>query len=104
MSTTMVSAVLEIEREAEGVISAAKLEAEKLVADAVARRDATSGEILGKARREVADLEAKAMAEREAKTRELASAGAAALAAVKNVSEAAYDDGVRHVLKALTER
>lgn len=104
MSTSMVSTVLEIEREAEAIISAAKKDAEKLDADACEQRDGIGREIMEKARKEVAELEAKAAEERQIKSAELTASGEAALCAVKNVSSAAFDSGVQHVLKALTEK
>lgn len=102
MSISMVSTVLEIEREAEAVLEKARREVEKAVADAkTARDDATRAHEEG-IRREIADLETKAAAERAVKVRELTAAGDSALSAVRGISEAAFDSGVQHVMKALS--
>ncbi len=101
MSTSMVSTVLEIEREAEAVIAASIESADTLAKDAKAKREEASREILAQAKKDVAGLERAAAAEREVKVKELVAAGDEALAAVKNISDAAFDSGVRHVLKTL---
>lgn len=102
MAISMVSTVLEIEREAEAVLEKAQSGAGKLIADAkAAREDATRTHEEG-VRREIADLEAKAAIERTAKVKELTATGDAALSAVRGISEAAFDSGVQHVMKALS--
>ena len=101
MSNSMISTVLEIEDEAEAVLRQAEQDAGKIAADAKARRAEIARMIEGNVKREVADLEALAAVEREKKIKELTATGDAALAAVKHISDAAYDSGVQHIMKAL---
>ncbi len=101
MSNSMVSTVLEIEREAEGILTKARQDAASLIADAKTRRAAATKAAEEKSKKEIADLEAKAAVEREKKVRELTATGDAALAAIRNVSDAAFNSGVGHVMKAL---
>lgn len=101
MSTSMISTVLEIEREAEAILDQAGKEAEKSLADAKTRRAAATKAADEAAKKEIADLEAKALAERQKKVRELSAMGETALSAVRNVSPAAFDGGVRFVMEAL---
>lgn len=102
MTTSMISTVLEIEREAEELLAKAKLDAERIIKDAKAKREDASKAFAERIGREVADIEARAADEKAKKVRELTAAGEAALAVVRNVSDAAYDGGVRHLMKALT--
>lgn len=104
MSSSLVSTVLDIEREAEAVLSKAENEARKVVEDAKAKRVADGKAYFEDVAREVAQLEEKADAERKKKVGELAAAGEAALSAVRNVSESAFDSGVECIMKALTEK
>lgn len=102
MSTSMVATVLEIEREAEAVLTTARHDAEKIAAEAKTQRELTTKTTEEAIRQEIADLETKAAADREKKVRELNASGDAALSAVRNISDAAFDAGVQYVLKALT--
>ncbi len=104
MSTSMVSTVLEIEREAEAVLKQAEQEAEKILAKANQQRDETAKATAEAYKKEIADLEAKAAVERGKKVKELAAAGEAALSAVRNVSDAAFDSGVQYIMKALASK
>lgn len=101
MSTSMVSTVLEIEREAEAILAQAEKEAEKILADAKTRRETATRAAEEATKKEIADLEAKAMAERQKKVKELAAMGESALSAVRNVSPAAFDSGVKFLADAL---
>ncbi|MCC8189784.1 MAG: hypothetical protein LIP77_03980 [Planctomycetes bacterium] len=101
MSTTLVTTVLEIEREAEAILAAAERDAAKLLTDASDRRQAAAKAHADNVKKEIADIEARAAADRERKVRELTASGEAALSAVKNVSDAAFDGGVQYLLKAL---
>lgn len=101
MSTSMISTVLEIEREAENVLGKADQDIAKLLAEAKDKRDAVTKEYEEKIRKEIAAFETKALAERAAKVKELAAKGDTALAAVKNISTAAFDSGVQKMLSAL---
>lgn len=103
MSNSVVATVLEIEREAEGMLKKAGEDIEKLLADAKSRREAATKESEENTRKAVAALESEAAAVREKKVRELTAAGAAALATVRNVSDAAFDQGVGHILNALAK-
>ncbi|MDR0362356.1 MAG: hypothetical protein LBJ46_06700 [Planctomycetota bacterium] len=101
MATSLVKTVLEIEREAEQVLAAAKRDAEKYVADAKeqAESDAKAAEAV--AAEEVRRIEAAAVEDRTKKAKELTASGDAALGVVKNVSQAAYDAGVKFVMNKL---
>lgn len=101
MSTSMISTVLEIEREAEAILDQAGKEAEKIIVDAKARREAAAKAAEDASKKEIAELEAKTAVERQKKIRELTAMGESALSAVKNVSPAAFDGGVRFVMDAL---
>lgn len=101
MSNSVVATVLEIEREAEDMLKKAGEDIEKLLADAKSRRENATKESEENSKKAVAALEAEAAAVREKKVRELTAAGDAALATVRNVSDAAFDQGVRHILNAL---
>lgn len=104
MATSMVSTVLEIEREAEALLTNAGQEVNKLIADAKSQREAASRVNEDAVKKEIADLEAAAAADRGKKVKELTVTGEAALAAVKNISDAAFDKGVQYILKALAEK
>lgn len=101
MSTSMVSTVLEIEREAEAIVAQAEQDAEAIIADARAKREAASKTAEETVKKEIAALEAKGAAERAKKVKELAATGEAAFSAVRSVSDAAFDSGVQYVMKAL---
>ena len=101
MSTSMISSVLDIEREAESMLEQAASEAKKLAADAKNKREDLTRSFEEGTKKEIVDLEAKAKALREEKVRELTATGDKALSVVKNVSDAAFDAGVQHILKAL---
>ncbi len=104
MSNSMVSTVLEIEREAEDILAKAEREAADVIAKAKADRTDNTAKAEENVKQEIADLEAKAAAERDTKVRELSATGEAALTAVKNISDAAFDSGVQHILAALAEK
>lgn len=104
MSTSMVSTVLEIEREAEAVLAKAAQDAEKILADAKARREDAAKNHADSVAREVANLESLAQADRAAKVRELTASGDSALSAVRNISDAAFAGGVQYILKALAAK
>ncbi len=101
MSSSMIHSVLEIEREAGAVLAKAEADAGQLLADAGARRE-TDGRAHAEAvARDVKQLEENAAAERDAKVRELTAGGEAALSVVRNISDAAFDNGVQHIMKTL---
>ncbi|GEM_PF-2720562 len=101
MSTSMVSTVLEIEREAEDIITSAKNEAVKLLEDAKAKCTAEAEEIRSKVENEVKALEAQAAEDRSLKVKELTAVGEANLSKVRSVSDAAFDKGVQTIMAAL---
>lgn len=51
--------------------------------------------------RVITDLETKAVEEKSRKVKELTAAGDAALSTVRNISDAAFDGGVKYLMKAL---
>lgn len=102
MSLSLVSTVLEIEREAEAILTKATEEAAQTLADAKARREAEGKTYFETVKSEVGQLEEKAASERDKKVRELTASGDAALSAVRNISDAAFDNGVQYVMKALS--
>ncbi len=102
MSSSMITSVLEIEREAEAILSAAEEEAARAIADAKARRDADGAAYFEGIKAEVKHIEDKAALERDKKVKELTAAGDAALSAVRNVSDAAFDNGVQYIMKTLS--
>ncbi|MCL2001188.1 MAG: hypothetical protein FWG74_07115 [Planctomycetes bacterium] len=104
MSTSMVSTVLEIERDAEAILKQSEQEAEKILAKAEQEREEAGKAASDACKKEIAALEAEAMAERANKVLELTAAGESALSAVKNVSPAAFDGGVQYIMKALTSK
>lgn len=101
MSNSMISTVLEIEREAEAVLRKAEQDAEKIIEDAKAQREQASKAVEATAKKDIAEFETFAINEREKKVKELIATGDAALAAVKNISDAAFNSGVQFVMKAL---
>ncbi len=101
MSTSMVSTVLEIEREAERILTQAGQDKDRLLAEAKEQRAAATRGIEDAVMAQVADLERADNHDRDAKGKELVATGEAALSAVKNISPAAYEAGVGHILKAL---
>lgn len=101
MSTSMVSTVLEIEREAEEILKAAEKDAAKIVADAKAKCVADSESAKAQLAGEVRRLEAQAAEEREMKVKELSAAGEASLSTLRSISDSAFDKGVRTILGAL---
>lgn len=102
MSTSLVSTVLGIEREAEGIIEKAQQDADALVRDAKAKCEAGAETSRQAVEREVKRLEAVAVEERAKKIQELTASGEASLSTVKNISDAAYKKGVKLILEALT--
>lgn len=104
MSNSMVSTVLEIEREAEAILVKAEQDAEKLLSEARTQRESASRAAEDTVKKEIAELETKAAAERAKKVKELSATGEAALSAVRNISDAAFDGGVRFVMKALANK
>lgn len=101
MSTSMVSTVLGIEREAEKIVKEAESNAVTLVADAKARAHKASEAAKQATASEVAKLEAQAAEDRAKKVQELTASGKASLAMVKNVTDAAFDKGVSLIMQAL---
>lgn len=104
MSTSMVSTVLEIEREAEAILTNATQEVNRVMAEAKSQREANTRASEDLIRKEVADLEAAAASDRAKKVKELTAAGEKAMAVVKNISDAAYEAGVQYIMKALAEK
>lgn len=102
MSTSMVSTVLEIEREAERILTQAGQDKDRMLAEAKEQRTAATRAHDDAVKAEVADLERAAKQDRDAKVKELVATGEAALSAVRNISPAAYEAGVGHVFKALS--
>ncbi len=99
--STMVSSILQIEREAEAQLEDARATAEKILADAEVERESaakSSGEAI---RREIADLEQRARAESAKKIEQVNAVGRAALEKVQNISDAAFDKGVQTIFDAL---
>lgn len=99
--SSMISTVLEIEREAESLLSKSAEEARQLVEDAARQRRNASEEAAEQVKKELQEIEAKARADRENKIQELTASGQAALAKVKNIADDTFDAGVRHIMKAL---
>ncbi len=99
--STMVSTVLQIEREAEAQLENARKEAGKILADAKIRREADAKASEDAIRAEIAALEQKAGAERAKKIEQVNAVGNAALEKVRNISEDAFDAGVRSIMGAL---
>ena len=99
--STMVSTVLQIEREAEAQLENARKEAEKILADAKIQRANAAKSYEETIRQEIADLEKKAGVERAKKIEQVNAAGAAALEKVQNISDAAFDKGVKYLFDAL---
>lgn len=104
MPSSMIQSVLEIEREAGAILAKAEADAKNTLADAANRREAEAKTHADAVLRDVRELEEKAAAERETKVRELAANGEAALSVVKNISDAAFDNGVRCIMDALKTR
>ena len=101
MATSLVSTVLGIEREAEGIIEKAQQDADALIRQAKAKCEAEAEVSRQASEREVKNLEALAGEERAKKARELTASGEASLSTVKGISNAAYKKGVDLILKAL---
>lgn len=99
--SSMVSTVLEIEREADALLKKAADDALQTVAEARKQREAATDAAAGKLRTALQEIETKAKADREKKLLELTSAGEDALFAVRNVHDDAFDAGVQHIMKAL---
>lgn len=102
MSTSMVSTVLEIEREAEAILNKAERDAESAIDNAKHQRKTAAEAYAADTKRKVSSLESAAAFERAKKVQELTTSGEAALSAVRNISDAAFDSGVRFVMKALS--
>lgn len=101
MSTSMVSTVLEIEREAEAVLAKAARDADNRLAEAKTQRKAAAETHADDLKEKIAALDAAGAEERMRKVQELTTTGDAALSAVRTISDAAYDGGVQFVMKAL---
>ncbi len=99
--STMVSTVLQIEREAEAQLESARAQAEKIIAEAKIQRDLDAKTSEDAIRREIADLEQKAGAERAKRIEQVNATGRAALEKVQNISDAAFDKGVQGLFGAL---
>lgn len=104
MSNSMVSTVLQIEREAEAHLEKARKDAETILADAKIQRAAAARAYDEDIKKEIAALETRAASERAKKMAEVNAAGEAALAKVTNISDAAFDNGVKYLLDALSGR
>ena len=102
MSTSMISTVLEIEREAEAILANADKEVEKILAEAKSRRETASKNHAEGVQKEVRELETLALGERSKKVKELTAAGEASLSAVRNISDAAFSGGIRHIMDSLS--
>lgn len=102
--STMVSTVLQIEREAEAQLESARREAEKILSEAKIQCANAAKSYEEDIRQEVADLEKKAGAERAKKIEQVNAAGQAALEKVQNISDAAFDKGVQYLLDALAAK
>ena len=102
MSTSMVSTVLEIEREAEAILNKAGRDAEHAIDEAKRQRKAATEAYNEDSKRKVSTLESAAANERAKKVQELTTSGEAALSAVRNISDAAFDSGVAFVMKTLS--
>ncbi|MDR1612239.1 MAG: hypothetical protein LBT97_05575 [Planctomycetota bacterium] len=101
MPPSLVTTVLDIEREAEVIQADARLRAEKLVADAKEKAAAAWRTSEAAAAEQVNRIEGEAAEVRDKKIKELTASGDAALEVLKNVSKAAYDSGVALVMNAL---
>ena len=102
MSTSMVSTVLDIEREAEAVLVKAEQEAVEILAAAKRQREENSQTTADTTKTQIERIDEKAGLERAAKVKELSASGEAALSAVRNISDAAFDAGVKYVMDALS--
>lgn len=102
MSTSMVSTVLEIEFEAEVILNKAERDAESAIENAKHQRKVAAESYADDTKRKISSLESAAAAERAKKVQELTTSGEAALSAVRNISDAAFDSGVHFVMKALS--
>lgn len=102
MSTSMVSTVLEIEREAEAILNKAERDAQNAIDDAKHQRKVAAEAYADDIKRKVSSLESAAATERAKKIQELTTSGEASLSAVRNISDAAFDSGVASVMKALS--
>ncbi len=100
--STMVSTILQIEREAEAHLENARKQAETILADAKTQRASLAKASEDDLRREIADLEAKAAAERAKKVEQVNAAGQAALDKYRNISDAAFAKGVQGIFDALS--
>lgn len=100
--SSMVSTVLEIEREAEALLKKAADEAAQVIADAGKQRETATDEAARMVKKELQEIETKAKAEREKKMQELTASGEAALAQVRTISDDTFDAGVQHLLKKLS--
>ncbi len=99
--STMVSTVLQIEREAEAQLEAARKQAETILADAKLQRTSDSKSSEEAVRQEIAALERSAAAERAKKVEAVNAEGQAALDRVRNISPASFDKGVQTIFAAL---
>ena len=99
--STMVSTVLQIEREAEAQLEHARAGAEKILADAKIRRESEAQASAEAIRREIAALEKDAAADRARKVESVNAEGRAALEKVRNIADAAFGKGVQSIFDAL---
>ena len=99
--STMVSTVLQIEREAEAQLENARAEADTILADAKIRRERDAQAAAAAIRREIADLEKDAAADRAKKVESVNAEGRAALEKVRNIADAAFGKGVQSIFDAL---
>jgi vacuolar-type H+-ATPase subunit H len=104
MPNSMITTVLEIEQEAESILSLAEKEAAKIVADAREDRERAAKEAKESVSRQISTLEADVLKNRESIIRDLTATGETALAVVKNVPIAAVNEGVEYILSSLVGR
>lgn len=104
MSNSMVSTVLQIEREAEAKLEKARKDADTIVADAKIQRDNAAKSYDEDIKKEIAALTERAAAERAKKAAEVRAAGDAALAKVSNISDAAFGNAVQSLLAKMSEQ
>lgn len=104
MSTSMVSTVLEIEREAEAILNKAEGDAATALAQAKSQREEAGKSYADGIKREIAGIEEKAAADRAKRVQELTASGETALAAVRNISDDAFNKGVQYIMDALAKK
>lgn len=104
MSTSMVSTVLEIEREAEAILNKAEGDAAAALTQAKSQREEAAKFYADGIKKEIAGIEEKAAADRALRVQELTTSGEKALAAVRNISDEAFNKGVQYIMDALAKK